>query len=175
MLGVALPVPVEGELHERAEPLLAFAQRLLGLLALGAVLRFTQCAAYRAHDPREALFQHVVRGSELEGLDRQLLAEHSGNEDERHIRRSLRCDLQRRHAVEGRERIVREDQVQTASLERRDEVLAGLHARNVAGDPAYLEHVANELGVPGVVLEVQHAKRAIHFSFSWRRSLAAAR
>ena len=71
--------------------------------------------------------------------------------------------------------MVREDQVEPAPVELRYEFLAGLHARNVADDPARLEHVADELGIPGLVLEEQHAKRAIHFSFSWRRSLVGAR
>src|SRR5262249_41245491 len=129
---------------------------------LGALVRLAQRAAHRADDARQALFQHVVGGADLHRLDRHLLAELSRHEDERQLGALLDGELQRRQAVEGRQRKVGQDEVERIALERREELLARLHSRDIAVDAARLEHALDELGVLRVVLEVQDAQRSGH-------------
>ena len=52
--------------------LLAFAQRLLGPLALGTLFGLAYCTSHRRSKPLQPLLQHVVRGAALEGLDSPL-------------------------------------------------------------------------------------------------------
>ena len=129
---------------------------------LGPVRGFTQRAAHRGRDPRQSVLQDVVGGADLERFDRHLLAERSGDEDERHLGASLTRELQRRQAVEGGQREVGEDQIEAACRERGVEIVPGVDPRHLAGDAVVLEQGANQLGVVGVVLEVQNAQRRIH-------------
>src|SRR5262249_15950503 len=114
-------------------------------------------------DARQALLQHVVGRADLDGVDRSLFTESARDEDEWHLGALFNGELERREAVEGRQRKVGENEVEGTALERRGDRLARLDARNLAGDAARLEHALDELGVPGVVLEVQDAQSGAHF------------
>ena len=56
MLGVAFPVHVEGELHERAEALLAHAERVLGTPAPR-----TELAEQQAESDEDEKAQRIIR------------------------------------------------------------------------------------------------------------------
>ena len=73
--------------------------------------------------------------------------------------RAPTVSLQRRNAVERRQAVVREDQVQSTIFESADELGTGLHANDVAAKAVRLEKILHELRVGGVVLEQQNAQR----------------
>jgi hypothetical protein len=152
-----------------AEPLglgqerLAAPQLALGVPALGALARFAQRAAHRRDDPREALLEDVVGRADLERLDRHFLAQRSGDEDERHLRKLLDGEVQGGKAVEVGQREVGEDQVDCATLEAGDELVPGLDPRDVARDASVFQHAVDDLGVRAVVLEMQDPQGRAHF------------
>jgi hypothetical protein len=158
------PGPAAGEADalRLGQERLAQPQLLHRLLALGALARFAQRAAHRADDARQTLLQHVVGGADLHRLDRHLLAQRAGDEDEWQLGALLHGEPQGRHAVEGRQREVRQDQVVRAARESRRVVAPRVHPGDVAGDAPGLEHPLDELGILGVVLEVQDAQRRVH-------------
>lgn len=134
------------------------------LLTLEAVVRFAQGVANRTHDPRHPLLHHVIQRPEFQRFDGHLLAKRARDEDERNVRRSLGRDSKRRHSVERWKRIVGQDQIEAATVERGDEFVAHPHERDVAGDASRLEHVADHVGIAPIVLQVQDAKRLIHLN-----------
>ena len=103
-----------GERAHRLEAL-RLAQPRFQPPALGPLGGLAQRALHRAHDPREAILHHVVRRADLERVDRQLLAQRAGNEDERHLGTLFQRDVQGRDAVEGRQGKVGEDRSNAGS------------------------------------------------------------
>ena len=58
--------------------------------------------------------------------------------------------------------VIRENQVVATALERRHEIRRGVNTRHLADDPVGRERLLNELGVPGVVLEMENPERGLH-------------
>ena len=139
-----------------AQPLLALAERLLRQPPLGAILRLAQGAPDRRHEPLEPLLEDVVDRAGLEGLDRLLLADGAGDEQERDLRADLPGDLQGRHAVERGQRVVRQDQIRPRAVQGpAANALLGVHQADLAGQAALGQPGRDQLGIQGVVLQVE--------------------
>ena len=82
------------------------------------------------------------------------------------MRPALPGDLQCGEAVEGGKGIIRENQVEAALLERRDEISLGFNARYLAGNAVGLERFLNQLRVPGVIFQRTESAREFHFRAS---------
>lgn len=83
-------------------------------LTRGARGGFPERPLHRRHEAREALFEHVIGGAGLERLDRRLLAQGAGDEDEGDLGAALPGTGEGREAIVGRQGVVGEDKVEPA-------------------------------------------------------------
>ncbi len=95
---------------------LDLAQSLLGLQAAASFVDFGQGPFHCLGQKAEVLLEHVVDGAGAHHVDRMLLAEHAGKEDEGCLRCQSTRFLQRLAAGEAWQDEVRQDQVEGASL-----------------------------------------------------------
>jgi hypothetical protein len=109
--GVHLPDPVAAGFHDGAKALLACAQGALGALERSAFPTDSKRPIHRRGQPAQIVLQHVVQRAALQGLDGEFLADGSGHEEERHVRRLLACNQQRILAAEPGHREVAENDV----------------------------------------------------------------
>ena len=109
-------------LGDHLEKLFLPRQQCLSALALISLLRFAQCPPYRRHDSPRSPFQEIIGRPDLERLGRHLFARRSRDEYEGHLWTFFLGDLQGREAVEGGTRVLGEDDVEAALLEKGDEV-----------------------------------------------------
>jgi len=105
----------------------------------------------------------IIRGADFDRLDRHFFAEHAGNEDERQIGAGIERKLQCGKAVEGRELVIRENEVDSGVLKTGDELGARLNAGYFADEIIGFKELLNELRVTGVILQQQNPKRRCHF------------
>src|SRR3954447_140566 len=137
---------------------LTFEQTLaipLRFFARPALAYFLQRALDSRYETIEPLFENVVGRPALERIDRGPLAEEAGDDDERRIGSALAGQLQRGKAVEGRQKIVREDDVERTLIERGGERLSRFDGDDVDGQACMGEHGAGELDVGAIVFEKQ--------------------
>ena len=106
------------DLHQAGALLLRRAHAL-------AVAGLGQGAPQRGAEPAQIVLENVVGRAEPDRLDRPLLADRARNKDERHPRRKIPRDFQRRQAVEFRHREIGQDGVGGRALQR----FAQLHFR----------------------------------------------
>jgi hypothetical protein len=98
-------------LHQFLEVLPVAPQLLLRFTPLSPLSLLAERAVHGGGEARQALLEDVVGNAELEGVDGVLLAELSGEHDERHPRAELQREREAREAVEGGELVVGEDQI----------------------------------------------------------------
>src|ERR1700730_6986675 len=146
-----------GQIH------LAPAQRLLGLPAFAAFSGFAQRAPHGGHETRQSRLHDIVCGADFDRLDGHFVAERAGNEDERQIGAGIERKLQCGKAVEGRELVIREDQVNSSVLKTGDELGARLNAGYFKDEMIGFKELLNELRVTGVILQQQNPERRCHF------------
>src|ERR1700730_3867631 len=139
------------------------ANPLLGLLAFGAFSGFAQRALHGGHEPRQSRLHNIIRGPDFDRLDRHFFAERPGNEDEGQIGAGIERKLQCGKAVEGRELVIRENEVDSVVLETGDELVACLNADYFTDEMIGLKELLNELRVMAVILQQQNPKRRCHF------------
>ena len=99
------------DLHQAGALLLRRAHAL-------AVAGLGQGAPQRGAEPAQIVLENVVGRAEPDRLDRPLLADRARNKDERHPRRKIPRDFQRRQAVEFRHREIGQDGVGGRALQR---------------------------------------------------------
>ena len=142
---------------------LAPAIRRLGLLAFGASSGFAQRALHGGHEPRQSRLHDIIRGADFDRLDRHLLAERAGDEDEGQIGAGIERKLQCGKPVEGRKFVIRENKVDSGILKTGDELGARLRADDVTGEMLGFKALLNKLRIMGVILQQQNPKRRLHF------------
>src|SRR5690606_11091077 len=108
-VGVALPDPVARRIDDVLQPRLAAANHFLREIARTRRLGLAQRRPDGRDEPVQVVLQYVAGCPALQRLDRALLADRAGDEDERRRRRLLYGDAQRGQAVEAWQREVRED------------------------------------------------------------------
>ena len=150
------PLELQGALGERGG-----LEREL-LLRPPAVLppaRRAKLAFDRRRQAREVRLHHVVVGACPHRLDRGLLADLAGDDDEREVELPLLDRLQRAEAAVAGKHVVGEDDVPDAQVEGALERVACLHPFVVELVPAELQVPLEETCVVLVVLEKERAKR----------------
>src|SRR6185369_1426062 len=103
-------------------PVLLFreSQRFLRFLALGSFANLSQSTPDGRQKPGEAVLEDVVGGAALHGVNGNLFPHGPGDEDERQVGEALPDHGQRCHAVESRQGIVSQDQVNPSRIECSD-------------------------------------------------------
>ena len=91
----------------------------------------------------------------MHGVDGQFLADGGGDEEKGHVGTVLTGQGERRHAVEARDRIVRQDEVDPAFLEGRHKCLTCVDELRLAGDAALDQGGHDQFGVDRIVLKVE--------------------
>ena len=91
----------------------------------------------------------------MHGVDGQFLSDGGRDEEKGHVRTVLTCQYKRRHAVEARDRIVRQDEVHPAFLEGRHKGLTCVDDLRLAGDSALDQGGSDQLGVDRIVLKLE--------------------
>jgi hypothetical protein len=104
-----------------------------------------------------------IRRAVLERINGPFLAQRARDEDERYGRPFDARDFQRRHPIEGRQRIVRKDKVNAALFERRHKLSAALHAVDGTRDALGFQGGLHEHGIVWVIFQVQDAERGFHW------------
>ncbi len=143
---------------EAAEALLAGAQRLLGAEAFPVLAGLGDGAAYGRGEAGEGALQDEVGGPVAERLDRGLLAERAGDEDEGDPGAELAFDRQRGVAVDAGEVEVGEDEIRRGGREGAPIGLGLVDMFDVRIEPVGGEHGADEFEGAEVVLEVDDAQ-----------------
>src|SRR3954447_5834977 len=121
----------------------------LRFFARPALAYFLQRALDSRYETIEPLFENVVGRTALERIDRALLAEEAGDDDERRVGSALAGQLQRGKAVEGRQKIVREDDVEGCLLECGGERFSRFDGDDIDRQAPMREHGAGGLGRGG--------------------------
>ena len=131
-LAVVFPDPVLRGDHDVTQLLLESAAR-------AAAAGFAERAANRRHQARHVGLEHVIVGTALQRIDGALLADGSGEEDERNVGFHFPRDFQRGNAVETRQREIGKDQVGLDLIEHAPQCRLGIDALPVAGEPPGFE------------------------------------
>jgi hypothetical protein len=120
-----------------------------------AAFGLAQRAGNRRCQARQIAFEHVIGHPALQGFDGAFLAQSTRQYDERNFRRFGARDAQRRHAIELRQRKIRNDQVR-----RRCEPEAkrpfGVHARENTAHTGALQLAGGEFGFRFLILDEQN-------------------
>ena len=168
------PEAIAAVLREQPETLLARAQLRLRAPSLALFIRRDDRAPNGVRQSLEASLEQIVGGAQVEALHRLLLAERARDDDHRHVGLCRARGAQRGNAVVIGEVEVAQNDVIRAVRQRPLEAAAIAHARDVALEPRHLEPVVNQLGVLGVVLEMQqpHGRRSAGGATGgWRRGI----
>ena len=91
----------------------------------------------------------------MHGVDGQFLSDGGRDEEKGHVGTVLTGQGERRHAVEARDRIVRQDEVHPAFLEGRHKCLTRVDELRLTRDVALHQGGRNEFRVDRIVLEVE--------------------
>jgi len=127
--------------------------------ALPACGRLGQRPSHRRPERLEALFEHVVGGTRVQGLHHQLFAERAGDEDAGHGGVPGMGDRHGGGAREARHGPVGEDQVGRERPKDRSELGLGRYELRLDREPAVAQRVRSELGVVGRILDDQDPHR----------------
>jgi len=145
--------------RELPEQLLAVAQRRLGQAMLLAHRRFAQLPLNGRNQAGELALDDVVVRPGLHRLHRRVLADVSGDDDERQVARALLHDFQRAQPRESGHAVVGNDDVPRRLIERREHLLLGLDARVLHFVAAAPQFRQQQQHVVFAVLDEQHAQR----------------
>ena len=142
---------------------LGMMQALLGRLERGvraalhlAVGGFAQLALNRGPEPPQVLLEHVVVCTGAHRVDRGVLADGAGDDDERNVFGLLAEQAQRLGGAEALHRVIAEDDVEGARGERVEEVGAGFDGPGFGLEAMPAQLTSNQLHVVGGVLDEEH-------------------
>ena len=119
----------------------------------------TACSE-RRHQPRQVVLLQVVGGAVAHRLDRGVLADLAGDEDEGHVARIRLQQLERDQAAEARHVVVGDDDVPGLG-ERLEEVGLGLDPARMRHDAAARQVRQQQLVVELGVLEMEDPEDAV--------------
>src|SRR5262249_33214992 len=151
--GGELPDPILRSVDDVAQTLLALADADLREAPTPALRDFTQRSAHGRREASRIAFEHVVHRSTAQRFDRTLLADGPGEKNERHVRRGLRGDVERREPVERGNREVGEDEVRPEVAERAPERRLRVDTMAHAADTTALELADSQLRLGRNVLD----------------------
>jgi hypothetical protein len=162
---VHLPDPVLGRLDDGAEALLALAQRLLHLLALGLFGKLAQRILDGGGQAQQVVLEHVVRGAAAQRLERGFLADRARDEDEGPQRRQLAHQAQRVLAAEARHGVVAQHQVGVEGFQRDAQVALVVDPQRAHFARHAAQRPRQQLGIVRTVLDQQYAQGRMVFVF----------
>ena len=110
----------------------------------------------------QAILEHVVRGPGFHQLDRELLADGAGDENDRQLRRQRAHERQGGVSAKARHVVIREHDLRPHFGERRAKGCLGLDALRGKLDIPAPERALDQLGVRGRVFEDQDAEGIGH-------------
>ena len=142
---------------------LLVAEGLLGPDPFFPILRFTEGSSHGGAQPRQALLQDIVRRALLDGLNRHFFAEDRGDENEGHVGTCVPGQIHRGDAVERRERVVGQNEVEAALPQRGQKVLSVIHVDRLELEPVLGEHLLDQLSVGLAVFEMQDPDRFLRW------------
>src|SRR6185503_13127646 len=160
--GGELPNPVLRGVDDVAQALLALADADLSKAPTPALRHLTQGSAHCGREPSRIALEHVVHRSTAQRFDRALLADGPREKDERHVRRGLGGDVERREPVERGNREIGEDEMRTEVAERASEGRLRVDAMAHAADAIALELAHGQLRLGRNVLDDQYAQVQWH-------------
>ena len=93
----------------------------------------------------------------MHGIDRQFLAERSGDEDERNIGPELSGECKGGDSVESWQRIIRQNQIDPPILQGGDKGLAPIDPVGLTRNAPLVERCQDQLGVNRIVFQVEES------------------
>lgn len=102
---------VRAGLDQAAIAFFAFAERLLGLGALSFLGSFLERAIDGWTEAGEAIFEEVIIGAGMEGVDRDVFTDFARNDDERNFLAGFLEDLEGGHTPKARNDVIGYDQI----------------------------------------------------------------
>ncbi len=151
---------------KRLQPAMGIAQCLLRRSATGPLQAVVQGTGDHRGETLEPLLHHIIGSSRFDALDRALLSERAGDENEGDFEAALPQQAQGAQPVEARKIVIGEDQVEIGSVQERFEFLPGLHLCPGAIVAGGLKLPDFELCVEGVIFENQEFERSGHASMT---------
>jgi hypothetical protein len=133
-------------------------------------LRLLNGPLHRRPKAFEAVLEQVISCTELQTPHGSFVADGAGDHDHRHVRSCLLRVRQSGDADVTMQVVVAEDEIEWFSRERGFEPGLRAHQRDVAGNAFGVQLVANHIGVPRDVLQMEHAEWTEHV---WLHSLTA--
>jgi len=148
---------------------------LLGQATLAPQGRILQRPLDRRHQALRISLQYVVDGAASQRLDRPLLADRSGEEDEGNIGCHLTGDGERGDSIELGQTEIRENDVGQLCCQRGAHIGGRDDASRSADIASLLQSPDRELGIRSRVLDHENAQRVCalqirHRTFTVRRS-----
>ena len=125
-----------------------------------ALMALAQGPLHRGREPLHAVLEHVIVSAGMERLDRAVLADVAGNENERDFGPDFPRDLQRLGAVELAEGKIRQDKVEVSATDFLTERLARGDEGDFGLGPLLPEEQTHEFGIAGIVFQVENSHRA---------------
>jgi CheY-like chemotaxis protein len=126
-------------------------------LALRLGLRLADGPAHGGREARQVLLQYIVDGAGAQRRDRALLANGAGDEHEGNLRPQLLHHLQCGHAVELRQREIRQHDGGFEVMQRDAQRLLGFHALAGAAEAITLQLAELALHVDVEILDEEHS------------------
>jgi hypothetical protein len=109
----------------------------------------------------EALLQHVIRRAPLQRLDRDLLAEGAGNEDEGRRWAEPPGHGERAQAIEGGQHVIGQNEIEPAFRDRTLKLVGRDDPVDRRLEPEPRNGFGHELGVERAVLQEEDAQHAV--------------
>ena len=116
-------------------------------------------AAYRRDQPVQTDLEQVVRGAKLQRFDRLLFADRARDQDHRDVWLRRLSQLQRTDAIVVGQVVINEDEIEGVADQRRLELLPRVGDDGGAAHPLAFQPEADQLRVPGAVLQVEYTER----------------
>src|SRR5262249_42747498 len=143
--------------HDVTQTLLAVADPTLGIAHARPFDTEEQCALDGRDETAGIVLENVIHGPVVQSLDRALLAERAGDEYEGDVRSLARGDMQRRKAIEARNREVGDDDVRREVAQGSSEAPLRVDADRHTLDASCAQLLDGEVGVGRVILDDQYA------------------
>jgi hypothetical protein len=129
------------------------AQRMLCPHPFGSLLSFAQRTKHRRDQPRQPGLENIISSAHFKRFDGNFFAQGSGYKNEWHLRAKIHGELQCGKTIEGRKGVVRQNEIDSALLQRGQEGSLSIDSRQFAGDAFGFEQSLDKLRVMRIVFQ----------------------
>ena len=151
---------VQGRVDQGFELRLALSQRGVGPRLLRAQTFFLQCAADGFRQPRQAIFQNVIRRPPLDALDRGDVAQCARDQDQRNVEPFPPQHIERVHPFPLRQVVVGDHHIRTLQAQLLLKLGFRLYHHHGKREAAFAQRLGYEFRVQFVIFNVQHSEFA---------------